>query len=150
MIEVLSKFNKSQEDFGKYSQEHMMISSEKITNDATLNFYIYGNPWVSSGYYDYSFNTGINPIGFAYMIRLTGKGYGKEDAVKTAIETSLTGYTKDASMSSETESLYKNAKQSVKIISSGGNVVIIITPLNEASNVVSDEAEEAAPEEAAH
>jgi hypothetical protein len=155
MIEVLSKFNKSQEDFGKYSQEHMMISSEKITNDATLNFYIYGNPWVSSGYYDYSFNTGINPIGFAYMIRLTGKGYGKEDAVKTAIETSLTGYTKDASMSSETESLYKNAKQSVKIISSGGNVFIIITPLNEASNVVSDEAaaypaEEAAPEEAAH
>ena len=135
MTEVLTKFKKSQEDFNKYSQEHMMISSEKITNDATLNFYILGNPWVSSGYYDYSFNAGLKPTGFAYMINLTGKGYGKEDAVKAAFETSLTGYTKDATMSNETESLYKNAKQSVKIFTKNGNVVIVITSATAASNV---------------
>jgi len=111
MSEVLTKFKKSQEDFDKYSKVHMMISSEKITNDATLNFYILCSPWVSSGYYDYAFDAGLKPTSFAYLINLTGKG--KEDAVKTAIETSLTGYTKDATMSIETEAVYKNNKQSV-------------------------------------
>jgi hypothetical protein len=149
MTEVLTKFKKSQEDFSKYSQEHMMISSEKITNDATLNFYILGNPWVSIGYYDYSFNVGLKPTGFAYMVNLTGKGYGKEDAVKTAIETSLTGYTKDANMSNETESTYNNAKQSVKIFTTNGNVVIVISSLATTSNVIPEEVavEEVAVEE---
>ena len=134
MTEVLTKFKKSQEDFSKYSEEHMMISSEKITNDATLNFYILVSPWVSE-YYDYAFDAGTKPTGFAYMINLTGKGNGKEDAVKTAIETSLTGYTKDATMSNETEAVYKNTKQSVKVSTKNGNIVIAISFLAAASNV---------------
>lgn len=135
MAEVLTKFEKSQEDFSKYSQEHMVISSEKITNDATLNFYVLGNPWFLSDYYYYAFNAGLKPTGFAYMINLTGKGIGKEDAVKAAFETSLTGYTKDETMSNETESLYRNAEQSVKIFTKNGNVVIVLTSLKAASSV---------------
>jgi hypothetical protein len=129
MSEILTKFNKSQEDFNKYSQEHMMISSEKITNDATLNFYILGNPWFMDGYYNYSFNPGQKPIAYAYMINLTGKGYGKKDAVKTAIETSLKGYNKDDNISNQTEAIYKNAKQTVKISTQNENVIIVISPL---------------------
>lgn len=130
MSEVLTKFKKSQADFNKYSQEHNVISNEKITNDVLLNFYIIGEPWVSNGYYDYAFNTNSKPAGFAYTVNLSGKGYGKEDAVKTAIETSLAGYTKDATASTETEAVYKNAKQSVKIFTKNGKVVIVVTPLN--------------------
>ncbi|MBK7957728.1 MAG: WG repeat-containing protein [Bacteroidetes bacterium] len=139
MSEILAKFKKSQEDFSKYNQEHMMISSEKITNDATLNFYILGSPWVSNGYYDYTFNAGQKPRGFAYIINLTSNGYGKEDAVKTAIETSLKGYTKDPTMSNETEAVYKNAKQSVKIFTKNGNVVIVISVFEHASDMAVEE-----------
>ena len=127
--EVLTKFNKSQDDFSKYSKEHIMILEEKITNDATLSFYILGSPWVSSGYYDFAFNDGLKPTGFVYMINLAGKGFDKEDAVKTAIEASLTGYTKDAAVSNEKETVYKNAKQSVKVFTKNGNVVIVISSL---------------------
>lgn len=129
MAEVLTKFEKSEQDFNKYSGDHLMISEEKITNDATLNFYINANPWRSAGW-DYVFVTGMNPSGFAYMINLSGKGTGKEDAVKAAIEASLTGYTKDVDMSNENESLYKNAKQSVRILQKNGGVVIVISSLD--------------------
>ena len=134
MTEILKKFEKSEEDFSKYSGENLMISSEKITNDATLNFYIYANPW-SYGSYDYSFDGGIKPTGFAYIINLIGKGTGKEDIVKTAIEATLTGYTKDATLSNATESIYKNAKQSVRISARSGSVEIVISSLAVTNNV---------------
>jgi hypothetical protein len=137
--EVLTMFKKSQEDFSKYSEEHMIVSEEKITSDATLNFYILNNPWVSNGYYDYTFNTELKPTIYAYMINLTGKGYGKEDVVKTAFETLLKGYTKDATLSTETETVYKNAKQSVKLYAKNGKVVIIISSLAASNNAAKDE-----------
>jgi len=141
MSEALTKFKKTQEDFSKYSKEHIVISEEKITNDATLNFYIIGEAWVSSGYYDYTFNPNAKPSAFAYMVNLSGKGNGKEDAVKSAIETSLTGYTKDATASTETEAVYKNAKQSIKVFTNNRNVVIVITPLN-SDNTSNSESQE--------
>ncbi|MBW6483054.1 MAG: WG repeat-containing protein [Vicingaceae bacterium] len=57
--DVLDKFKKSQQDFSKYGREHLVISSEKITNDATLDFYILDNPWVGN-YYNYTFNKELN------------------------------------------------------------------------------------------
>lgn len=130
MTEVLTKFKKSQEDFGKYDEYNTMISSEKITNDAILYFYISGNPWVIDEYNDnYSFNANIKPNAFQYVINLTGKGINKEDAVKSAIESSLKGYSKDLDISNENEVVYKNAKQSVRILTEGGNVFIIISSL---------------------
>ena len=138
MAEVLTKLKKAQTDFNKYSEENIMISHEKITNDATLDFYVLANPWVSGGY-DYSFNPAIKPTGFIYRINLTGKGIGKEDALKTAIETSLIGYTKDATASNEIESVYKNAKQSVKIFIKNGSVVTVITTLSATNALASEE-----------
>jgi hypothetical protein len=64
----------------------MLVSSEKITIDASLNFYVYANPWIMNDYYEYSFNAGLKPTGFAYEINLMGKGIGKEDIVKKGIE----------------------------------------------------------------
>ena len=96
----------------------------------SLDFYILGSPWIPYGYYDYSFDFNSKPVGFAYLVKLSGKGYGKSDAVKTAIETLLTGYTKDAAASTGSETVYKNAKQSVKLSSSNENVIIIVTSLN--------------------
>ena len=138
MTDVLTKFKKSQEDFSKYSQEQIMISSEKITNDASLNFYVLSNPWVSNGYYNYSFNSNIKITGFVYVINLTGKGYGKGDVVKAAIETSLRGYTKDATLSNETEAVYKKARQSVKVFTQNDNITILISSLDAASNIASE------------
>jgi hypothetical protein len=129
MAEILTKFEKSEQDFSKYSDEHLLISEEKITNDATLDFYINAHPWTIGGW-DYAFVSGMTPSGFAYMINLTGKGTSKEAAVATAIEASLTGYTKDASRSNENESLYKNAKQSVRIMQKNGGVMIVISSLD--------------------
>lgn len=133
MSDVMSKFKKSQVEFSKYSQEHQMISSEKISNDATLNFYVLGSPWISNGYYDYTFYPGQKPTAFAYMISLSGKGYNKEDAVKTAIEASLSGYTKDTDRSNEVETFYKNAKQSVKILIENRSVIVVISSLDAAN-----------------
>jgi hypothetical protein len=139
MTEIITKLKKSKEDFDKYSQEHRMITSSKITNDATFDFYILGNPWVLSNGYEYEFDAGLKPIGFAYIINLLGKGVGKGDAVKSAIETSLTGYTKDTIMSNDTETVYKNSKQSFKIFLKNGNVVIVISPLIAPSTALTDE-----------
>ncbi len=131
MSEALTKFKKTQEDFSKYSQQHILISKEKITDDATLDFYILGKAWVNSGYYDYTFNANATPLGFFYKVNLSGKGNGKVDAVKSAIETSLKGYSKDAAMSKKFGgSAYKNAKQYVFLSASSGDVYITIMPLN--------------------
>jgi hypothetical protein len=128
--EIISKFKKTQDDFNKYSEEQPIFSNEKITNDAAINFYIIGNPWVSNGYYDYNFNSDFKPKGFAYVINLSGKGYGKEENVKAELEKTLTGYTKDVSKSSEMTSVFKNSKQEVTIYSKSGSVVILIYQLN--------------------
>jgi hypothetical protein len=144
MSEVIKKFNKSESFFSRHADENVLISSEKITNDATLNFLVLGNPWQNNGYYDYyygysnySFNMEFKPTGFAYEIELKNKGYGKEEVVKTAIENSLTGYTKDESLSSETIGVYNSSKQSVTIRINHINVLIVITPPLSIQNNVS-------------
>lgn len=130
--EILKKFNKSEKDISKYGDEHMMISSEKITNDASLDFSLVCKPWSqkSNGWYGYtySFDQNCKPYGFGYVIKLSGKGAGKEDIVKAAIETSLTGYTKNAK-SDETGGLYTNDKQSVVVIKEHGKITVgILSP----------------------
>ncbi|MEI6822454.1 MAG: WG repeat-containing protein [Bacteroidota bacterium] len=127
MLEIQTKFKKSNEDFNKYSQEHMMISSEKITNEASLEFYVLGSPWNMSGW-DYAFNSNYKPIGFAYKIILSGNGSSKSIELKKAIEANFTGYNKDAANSNEILSVYNNAKQILKIYIQGNSVIVTISP----------------------
>jgi len=129
MTEVLSKFNKSQDSFSRYLDQNIMIAAEKISNDATLNFLVLGNPWTSNGYYDYSFDPEFKAQGFVYLIELKNKGYGKQDAVKSAIENTLEGYTKVENLSEENVSFYHNSKQSVKVAINNGDIIIVITSI---------------------
>ncbi|MDA0931217.1 MAG: hypothetical protein O3C32_07585 [Bacteroidetes bacterium] len=85
-----------------------------------------GRPWVSSGW-DYAFIPGTTPSGFTYEFYLSGKGNGKNKEVMAAIESMLTGYTKDADQSSESELFYQNAKQVVKITSRSNRVAVVIS-----------------------
>ena len=141
--EVSTKFKKSEADFSQYSNEHLMISNEKITNDASFSFYVIARPFqdVPDGWYTKKvLNTNAVVNGFAYVLNLHEKGNDKEDVVKAAIENSLTGYTKDATLSNENEVVYKNATQSVKIFIQNKNIVVVIS-LSEASDVVEEVAD---------
>lgn len=129
---VLSKYKKSEQDFSKYSSENKIITYEKLSNDATLDFYVLGNPWTQSsdGWfgYNYTFNTNFNPTGFAYRINLTGNGNGKEDDVFKAIQTAFNGYTKDVEQSTEDNIVLKNSFQTVRIFQENG-IMIVVQPL---------------------
>lgn len=124
--DVLTKFELSQGDFSKYSEEHKVLSYEKVSKDVTFNFYVLGRPWDSYGW-DYAFIPGTTPSGFAYEFNLSGKGSGKNKEVMAAIESMLTGYTKDTDLSSESELFYQNAKQVVKITSRSNRVAVVIS-----------------------
>ena len=129
---VSSKFNKSETDFSRYAPEHLMISNEKITNDASLNYWVYADAFqeVPDGWYTKRvLNENAIIYRFCYELILTGNGYDKQDALKTAIETSLTGYTKDTTLSTEVVSVYKNAKQSVEIRKQNGRFFVMISIL---------------------
>ncbi len=131
MADVLKKLNKTEVDFGKYSEENVLIRNEKITNDASLTFYVSGNPWSPTDYYS-SFRRDFKPTGFSYLIQLSRNGVGKEDAIITLIEQSLTGYSKDSTSSTGTSSVYKNDKQLVELyVTRNQDVVVNIKPLTE-------------------
>lgn len=142
-LTIASKFVKSENDFSKNSEEHLLISDEKITNDASLDFYILGNPWESyqvnngDGWYSYTsteyrIKQNFNSNGFAYIIKLSGKGIGKEDALVKSIEASLNGYTlDDVDNKMEDSVAYKNSKQKVLIVNkNSGQVIVYILPLD--------------------
>ena len=139
--DVCSKFKKSETDFSQYAQEHQMISNEKITNDASLDFGIFADAFqeVPDGWYT---KRVLNPNAivacFVYTLNLHGNGYGKADALKTAIETTLTGYTKDTILLNEVASTYTNAKQSVIIIKENEEVKILIIPIPDTYNILEE------------
>lgn len=135
LSDIITKFKKSQSDLSQYGVEHQLISNEKINNNVLVDFYILCSAWINNGYYGSStFNSNAKPSAFMYKLNLTGKANGKEDAIKSAIETSLSGYTKDVTISNERESIFKNTKQSVKVFTQYGNIIIIISPLSSQSD----------------
>lgn len=129
---ILTKLKKSENELYLYGTEHMMFDNQKITNDASLSFYVMGDVSkdVSDGWYSKKvFNPSAKASGFAYVISLSGKGYGKAKNVADEIEKSLTSYKKDETQSSETAKVYNGDKQTIKINTEGSRVVIMITPL---------------------
>jgi hypothetical protein len=99
MSTLLSKFNKTENDFSKYGELHDLISLEKISNDATLRLVILANPWstINDGWFSYSyvFNYKLEPKTYAYIISLTGRGYDKADNLFNAFANSFKSLKKD-------------------------------------------------------
>lgn len=142
--EVLTKFKKSESDFSKYQSDYLMISEEKITNDAALNFYVLGTAFqdVQDGWYTKKvFNPNAIVQGFAYAVNLIGKGYGKEKDVKDAIEKSFNGFKKDETQSTPEMNIYKNEKQTIKSYTNGSMIVIVISNLSNESEIKQNENE---------
>lgn len=137
--DVMKKYELEERKFGKYSQEHEVLTSKKITNDASYNFYVLGSAYdkitvtKDDGWYtytdtEYKFNGKNKPTGFAYSISLSGKGYGKEDAVFSAIQSKLSGYKKDENRSSYDDvSVYSDGKKEIILFKDRGNIVIVIS-----------------------
>ena len=129
---VVSNFSKTENDFNKYSTEHLILNNQKIERDAIYNFYVYANPYkdVPDGWYTQKvFDPTASIKAFAYTISLYGKGAGKEKEVRDAIEKSLTGYTKDATLSNEQTSSFVNGKQTIKISLNGSMLAIVISAI---------------------
>jgi hypothetical protein len=132
--------------FNEYSTEHMVIYNEKITNDASVNFYVIANAYkdIPDGWYSKKvFNLDAVVQGYAYAISLSGKGIGKEKDVKEAIEKSFSGYKKDETQSTEEMSIFKNEKQTIKSFINNNQIIIVITSnLNENEELWEDFTEE--------
>jgi len=130
---ILSMFKKTEADFIKNATEHKIISAERISNDATLDFFILGTPWneTYNGKLGFSYSLKDNYIhtGFSYRINLTGKGMGKEDVVLKSFDTALTGYTKDEKHSNENVTILQNKFQLIICLKQKGNVIVAIYPL---------------------
>lgn len=114
LSDVIGKLKITEKEFSKYSTEHQVINNEKITNDASVSFYVIANAYkeVSDGWYTKMiFNPDAVVQGYAYAFSLSGKGYGKEEDVIDAIEKSFSGYKKDDTQSTDDVKLYSNDKQ---------------------------------------
>lgn len=129
--DIMKKFELDESDFSKYSSEFQVISSKKISNDADYDFYVFGSPYTqktdNSGWYPttkYVFNSKNNLSGFGYSISLSGKGYGKEDAIITTIQGMLSGYNLSEDGGG---SFYTDGKKEVRVEKGSGSVVIVIS-----------------------
>lgn len=130
LSDVITKLKISENEFNKYSTEHMVINNEKITNDASIGFYVIANAYkeISDGWYTKKvFNPDAVVQGYGYAIRLFGKGYGKEKDVMDAIEKSFTGYKKDDAQSTDDVKIYSNDRQLLKLFINRSQIIVVIT-----------------------
>ena len=129
--QILKKLNKSETDFNLYNTEHLIFENQKISNDASLNFYILGNisSEVNDGWYSKRvFNPASIPDGYAYIINLQGNGSDKAKLLVEAIEKSLVNFKKDTSASTDDLSVYNSNLLTVKIRPENTKILIVITP----------------------
>lgn len=136
---ILSKFGINSEHIDKMANQNPLITAKKISNDATLYFYFYGNPWVSyqaqqgSGWNQYNatfykFDNNVKPTGFMYVINLFNRGAGKETIIKNELEKGLSGYVKDINASVGSGTFYRNSNQTVEITINNGSIMVNIFP----------------------
>lgn len=129
---IYEKYKKTESDFIRGS-EHQIIKSERISNDATLDFFILGSPWIEKYNGNLGFNYTLKPdythSGFSYRIKLTGKALNKENLVLKALETALSGYNKDGMHSNEDVTILKNNSQLIVAMKQAGIIIIAIYPI---------------------
>jgi hypothetical protein len=140
LSDIVTKLKLTESEFSAYSTEHMIIRNQKITNDASFNFYVIANAFkeVQDGWYSKRvLDIDASVQGYAYAINLSGKGYGKEKEVKEAIEKTFTNYKKDEVQSNDGMNVYKNDMHTVKSYLNGTQIVIVIT--NNINDMVQNE-----------
>ena len=133
MTQIFKKYKKTDVDFTRNGTEHKIISAERISNDATLDFFILGTPWAETYKGNLGFSYALKPMykhsGFTYRINLTTKGLGKEGAVLTSLETALKGYTKDIKHSNENVLILQSKFQLIIGLKQLGMIIVAIYPL---------------------
>ena len=130
LSDVVAKLKITENEFSQYSTDHMVIKNEKITNDASVSFYLLASAFkdVPDGWYSKKvFDLDAVVQGYAYAISLSGKGSGKEKDVKDAIEKAFVGYKKDEVESTEEISIFKNEKQTIKTFIQNSLIFFVIT-----------------------
>jgi hypothetical protein len=132
LSDVISKLKITESTFNQYTTEHMVISSQKITNDASYSFYVITDAFkeVPNGWYsERVFNPDALIQTYAYLINVSGKGAGKEEDILTAIEKSLSGYRKDIEQYTQEVRTYTNNKQLVKLFIKNSQIIVVITSI---------------------
>ncbi len=135
--DAMQKYDMTENYFSEYEDEYEVVSVKKITNDANYTFYIHGNAYdritvnKDDGWYtytdiEYEFNPKNRLTSYTYIIQMIGKGYGKQDAVISAIQSKLNGYKKDDNKSNASTEFYSNEDKNVGIIKENGYIVIQI------------------------
>ena len=77
----------------------------------------------------YNFNGSRKPDNYTYSISLSGKGYGKNEVVISAILRKLSGYTKDEDRSTEDTYFYSDSKKEIKLFEKRGKIRLEITSI---------------------
>ena len=133
---VQENFKKSDDYFKTTDYEHL-LKSLKISNNASIDFYIEANPWdVSDSTMSKTFNKKAIITGFSYKINLSGRELNKKSELITKIRNSLKGYTEE-SYGNENYQEYNNNKQRI-IISSNSyypEIEIRIYPKSDENNI---------------
>jgi hypothetical protein len=117
---ILNKTGKSLNDFN-VGDTHSIFENKKINNEAAYGFAVMGN-LKAINYDTYSYYVPKEKAqGFIYGIGLSGKAYGKAEAVQKAFEKKLNGYTlmKKGYMNEAYTCVYKNNKNIVVISNNG-------------------------------
>jgi hypothetical protein len=133
MTYIYKKYKKTDADFIKNASEHKIISAERISNDATLDFFILGTPWNETYNGKLGFSYTLKPnykhTGFTYRINLTSKGLGKEDLVLKSLEMAFKGYTKDEKHSNENVTILQSKSQLIVGLKQKGMIIVAIYPV---------------------
>ncbi len=148
LSEVVTKLKISENEFSNYTTQHMVIKNEKITNDASVSFYVIANAFkeIPDGWYTKKvFNLESVVQGYAYVFSLSGKGYGKEKDVKEAIEKTFIGYKLDKTQSTEETSIFKNEKQTIVSYIKSSQIIFAI--YNNSNESVQNESNESVQNE---
>jgi hypothetical protein len=130
---IYKKYKKTDADFIKSNTEHKIISAERISNDATLDFFILGTPWNEKYNGNLGFSYTLKPnykhTGFSYRFNLSGKGIGKEDLILKSLETALNGYTKDQKHSNEDVIILQSKLQLIVGLKQKGMIIVAVYPV---------------------
>lgn len=131
LSDVVNNLKVNESDFYPYSNQHLLINNEKISNDASLFFYVEANAYkeVPDGWYTTRvFNPEELVKGYIYMINLTAKGLGKEENVFKQFESLLSDYKIDDAFSNEYQKYFnsKDGKRSIRLVKSNNQVIIYI------------------------
>jgi hypothetical protein len=130
---IYSKYKKTDANFIRNASEHKLISAERISNDATLDFFILGIPWSETYKGNLGFSYTLKPnykhSGFSYRINLTGKGIGKENLVLKSFETSFPGYAKDVKHSYEDVLILHGKVQLLVCLKQQGMIIVAVYPV---------------------